>query len=62
MKTQQQDCTTCKYCIFSGMHLDAVNQITELCSVLKEVYALTGEDKKIAKIINDALEKHDETI
>ncbi len=38
---------------------DLIDSNTELCSAIKALYALNGEDEQVAKICNEVLQKHD---
>jgi hypothetical protein len=44
--------------VCEGLYWDRTRDNLALCEALRAVYALAGQDKQIAKIIQDALREH----
>lgn len=44
--------------VCEGMYLIKCNDVTELCTALRAVYALAGENAEVRKIVEDAIRKH----
>jgi hypothetical protein len=44
--------------VCEGMYRDRLTDNLALCEALRAVYALAGENKEIARIVNDALRQH----
>lgn len=44
--------------VCEGIYADRVNDNLALCEALRAVYALTGENKEIKKIVHDAIRQH----
>jgi hypothetical protein len=44
--------------VCEGMYHDRARDNLALCEALRAVYALAGENKEIARIVHDAIDKH----
>lgn len=44
--------------VCEGMYAERTNDVLALCEALRAVYALAGQNKEIAKIVEDAIREH----
>lgn len=56
----QGECATDQFArdVCEGIYAERINDVMELCDALRAVYALAGENREIAAIVDKAIEEH----
>lgn len=59
-RPHDRECTNDHYArsVCEGMWIDKCDDVNALVEALKAVYALAGQNKEVARIVNDVIAKH----